>query len=33
VEDARKAAEAAQARGLPLSYTVVRIASEDTFPA
>lgn len=33
VEDARTAAANAQARGLPLRYAVVRIASEEVFPA
>ncbi|MCW2904326.1 MAG: hypothetical protein JWO67_6591 [Streptosporangiaceae bacterium] len=33
VDDAQDAAAAAQARGLPLRYTVVRIAAEDSFPS
>lgn len=33
VRDAQEAAAAAQARSLPLRYTVVRIAAEDTFPS
>jgi hypothetical protein len=31
--DRTEAAAAAQTRGLPLRYTVIRIAAEDTFPS